>query len=146
MKAQILSRYERDDFTVVIQPAFTNIGLFTSTQPKTGKQVHLPPVLYLQSCHPYLQVPDYSFFAPDCLHPSQKLHGLMARALWNNMLTPLGLKATSWSRDPPFLCPSTSSPYLATRLNSNMTNITSMQEDYATYMHTVRTNRVQCYV
>jgi len=122
-------RYERDDFTVVIQPAFTNIGLFTSPDKKTGKQV-----------------PDYSYFAPDCLHPSQKLHGLMARALWNNMLTPLGRKSTSWSRDPPFLCPSTSSPYLATRLNSNMANITSMEKDYAVYMQTVRANRIKCYV
>jgi len=140
-------RYERDDFTVVIQPAFTNIGLFTSPDKKTGKQVKpyhhfvLDTILNL-----FLQVPDYSYFAPDCLHPSQKLHGLMARALWNNMLTPLGRKSTSWSRDPPFLCPSTSSPYLATRLNSNMANITSMEEDYAVYMQTVRANRIKCYV
>ena len=70
----------------------------------------------------------------------------MARALWNNMLTPIGLKATSWSRDPPFLCPSTSSPYLATRLNSYMSNITSMQEDYGAYMKAIRANRVTCYI
>ena len=25
------------------------------------------------------KVVDYTYFAPDCLHPSQKLHGLMAR-------------------------------------------------------------------
>ena len=70
----------------------------------------------------------------------------MARALWNNMLTPIGLKSTSWSRDPPFLCPSSSSPYLATRLNSNMSNISSMQEDYGAYMKAVRADRVTCYI
>ena len=70
----------------------------------------------------------------------------MARALWNNLLTPIGLKATSWSRDPPFLCPTASSPYLATRLNSNMANITSMEEDYANYMQAVRDQKVKCYV
>lgn len=122
-------RYERDDFTVVIQPAFTEIGLFTNKSPKTGKQV-----------------PDYSFFAPDCLHPSQKLHSLMARALWNNMLSPVGQKATSWSRDPPFLCPSTSSPYLATRLNSASADVPAMQSDYAAYMEAVTSNRVTCYI
>ena len=40
---------------------------------------------------------------------------MYARALWNNMLSPLGSKATSWSKDPPFLCPSPQSPFLATR-------------------------------
>ena len=30
-------------------------------------------------------VNDYSYFAPDCLHPSQKLHGLMAR--WDTLDT-----------------------------------------------------------
>ena len=43
------------------------------------------------------------------------------------------------TRDPPFLCRSTSPPYLTTRLNSNMVNITSMQEDYGDYMKAIRT-------
>lgn len=30
--------------------------------------------------------PDRSFFAADCFHLSQKSQGLMARALWNNMV------------------------------------------------------------
>ena len=63
-------RFDREDFTVVVQPAFTNIGLFRLAGGTT----------------------DYSYFAPDCLHPSQKLHGLMARALWNNLLSPEGEK------------------------------------------------------
>ena len=39
------------------------------------------------------------------------------RALWNNMLQPLGQKTTGWSREPPLLCPTPASPYLATRLD-----------------------------
>merc|ERR1711874_388715 len=116
--------YERDNFTVVLQPAFTQIRLFTKAGATPGQQAT-----------------DYSFFAPDCLHPSQKLHSLMARALWNNMLTPVGKKATSWSRDPPFLCPSISSPYLSTRLNSKSANLSSMQKDYEEYMEGVRSDK-----
>jgi len=122
-------RYEQNDFTVVIQPAFTNIQLFKRKDKITGRQVT-----------------DYSFFAPDCLHPSQKLHGLMARALWNNMLSPVGKKATSWSRDPPFLCPSSESPFLATRLNSNSNYIFSMENDYSNYMNEVIARNVSCYI
>ena len=36
---QHLTRHERDNFTVVIQPAFTEIGLFYTPEPKTGRQV-----------------------------------------------------------------------------------------------------------
>ena len=32
-------RYEREDFTVVLQPAFTNLELFTTVDARTGKQV-----------------------------------------------------------------------------------------------------------
>ena len=56
-------RYERETFTAVVQPAFTDLDLFYK-QPRDLGQT--PPV-------------DYSYFAPDCLHPSQKLHALMAR-------------------------------------------------------------------
>lgn len=36
--------------------------------------------------------PDRSYFSPDCFHLSQKAHTVMARSLWNNMVTfaPLG--------------------------------------------------------
>lgn len=30
--------------------------------------------------------PDVSFFAPDCLHPNQKFHSQLSRALWVNMV------------------------------------------------------------
>ena len=58
-----IPRYERDNFTVVLQPAFTDLDLFYKRPRDLGQR---PPV-------------DYSYFAPDCLHPSQKLHSLMAR-------------------------------------------------------------------
>lgn len=29
---------------------------------------------------------DMSFFAPDCIHPSQKFHSQLSRALWVNMV------------------------------------------------------------
>jgi len=123
------NRYEKDDFTVVIQPAFTRINLFTKFSRKYNKQI-----------------PDLTYFGPDCLHPSQKLHALMARALWNNMLSPEGSKQMSWSRSPPFLCPTPSSPYLATRLNSNSINTTDMSSDFAKYMRVVVQKRLKCYI
>jgi len=121
-------RFERNDFTVVTQPAFTNFKLFTKLDEKNQK------------------VTDYSYFAPDCMHPSQKLHGLMARSLWNNMLTPLGRKETVLSKDPPLLCPTPSSPYLATRLNSWMANTTQMKTDYDNYMTEVHRNNIKCFI
>jgi len=122
-------RYETKDFTVVIQPAFTELDLFKRFDKKSQRQVN-----------------DYSFFAPDCLHPSQKLHGLMARALWNNMLSPMGTKATSWSNEPPFLCPTPTSPYLSTRINSATMDTMSMEKDYWGYMREVSRQRVKCYI
>uniref|UniRef100_A0A3B3QLG3 Si:ch211-214p16.3 n=1 Tax=Paramormyrops kingsleyae TaxID=1676925 RepID=A0A3B3QLG3_9TELE len=64
-------RYDtHSNFTVVVQPFFREVVL------------------------PLLEDgrPDRSFFASDCFHLSQKSHSLMARALWNNMLEPLGNK------------------------------------------------------
>ena len=89
---------------------------------------------------------DYSYFAPDCLHPSQKLHALMARALWNNLLQPVDKKTTGWTRDPPLLCPTSSSPYLSTRKNSQMMNMTVAKEDYVSYLQTVRQFKIGCYM
>ncbi|XP_044910691.1 phospholipase B1, membrane-associated isoform X2 [Felis catus] len=60
-------RYDtREDFSVVLQPFFRNIRL---------------PVL----ADGHL---DISFFAPDCIHPSQKFHSQLSRALWANMNEP----------------------------------------------------------
>ncbi|KAL6105433.1 plb1 [Pungitius sinensis] len=67
--------------------------------------------------------PDRSYFSPDCFHLSQKAHTLMARALWNNMLEPVGNKTVTQD----FLsgidlkCPSKTNPFFRTAINSNYT-------------------------
>ncbi|XP_031436627.1 phospholipase B1, membrane-associated isoform X1 [Clupea harengus] len=90
-----------DNFTVVLQPFFREVVL------------------------PLLEDgrPDRSFFSPDCFHLSQKAHSLMARALWNNMLEPVGNKTSTYdfSAGLSLQCPSESSPYLRTYRNSNHT-------------------------
>lgn len=50
---------------------------------------------------------DMSFFAPDCIHPSQKFHSQLSRALWVNMLEPLGRKTDTLdlTADIPLSCP-----------------------------------------
>ncbi|XP_068433215.1 phospholipase B1, membrane-associated-like [Clinocottus analis] len=94
------NRYDtRSDFTVVIQPLLRKIIV-----PK------LPDGRA-----------DRSFFSADCFHLSQKAQTLMARALWNNMLEPLGNKTTSqdFSLDTDLKCPTKTSPYIRTFNNSN---------------------------
>uniref|UniRef100_A0A8D0GG96 Phospholipase B1, membrane-associated n=1 Tax=Sphenodon punctatus TaxID=8508 RepID=A0A8D0GG96_SPHPU len=62
-------RYDtRENFTVVLQPFLQNIKLSLL---QDGR-------------------PDISFFAPDCLHLSQKSHSQFSRALWN--IAELGMR------------------------------------------------------
>ncbi|XP_016065561.1 PREDICTED: phospholipase B1, membrane-associated [Miniopterus natalensis] len=92
-------RYDtKDDFTVVVQPFFENVNI-----PKTEEGV-----------------PDSSYFAPDCFHFSKKTHGHAATALWNNMLEPIGQKATQhdFQSDINITCPSQVELYLSTFKNS----------------------------
>ncbi|XP_018599077.2 phospholipase B1, membrane-associated-like [Scleropages formosus] len=94
-------RYDtHSNFTVVLQPFFREITV---------------PLLDGR--------PDRSFFTPDCFHLSQKSHTLMARALWNNMLEPVGNKTHSEVFTSAFSlkCPTKTSPYLRTYQNSNYT-------------------------
>jgi len=89
-------RYDtRPDFTVVAQPFFRN-----SKPPRrvNGKF-------------------DLKYFAPDCFHFSARGHAESARALWNNMLQPVGRKSSSWQLDGKFYCPTSRRPYLATNKN-----------------------------
>uniref|UniRef100_A0ABM5FPN6 Phospholipase B1, membrane-associated n=1 Tax=Pogona vitticeps TaxID=103695 RepID=A0ABM5FPN6_9SAUR len=92
----------REDFTVVLQPFLRTITL------------------------PLLQdgYPDFTFFAPDCFHLSQKSHSQLSRALWNNMLQPLGKKALSFSfaDNITLICPTLHQPFLGTYKNSNGTH------------------------
>ncbi|XP_048155569.1 phospholipase B1, membrane-associated [Corvus hawaiiensis] len=95
-------RYDtKDDFTVVMQPFMTNMEM-----PKTQEGS-----------------PDSSYFAPDCFHFSQKAHSQVARALWNNMLEPVGEKTDSQPIEDEIVlkCPSEAQPFLRTYKNSNYT-------------------------
>ncbi|XP_072313550.1 phospholipase B1, membrane-associated [Eucyclogobius newberryi] len=95
-------RYDtHQNFTVVLQPFL--------------REVFLPK---LQDGRP-----DRSYFSPDCFHLSQKAHTLMARALWNNMLEPVGNKTYTqdFTVGIDLKCPSESSPFIRTALNSNYT-------------------------
>ncbi|XP_068108269.1 phospholipase B1, membrane-associated-like isoform X2 [Hyperolius riggenbachi] len=89
-------RYDgKRDFAVVLQPFLQNM------QPPTDPEGGI----------------DYSFFTPDCFHPTMKAHEQMAKALWNNMLQPRGEKSllNSFSEDVQLLCPSQEHPYIYTR-------------------------------
>ncbi|XP_076023366.1 phospholipase B1, membrane-associated-like [Genypterus blacodes] len=96
------SRYNtRPDFTVVTQPFFRDIIV-----------PNLPDGR-----------PDRSYFSADCFHLSQKAHTQMARALWNNMLEPLGNKTAlqDFTSQISLKCPSKTSPYIRTYNNSDYT-------------------------
>ncbi|XP_039605816.1 phospholipase B1, membrane-associated [Polypterus senegalus] len=93
-------RYDTsDDFTVVLQPFFRDVP---TPLTEDGR-------------------PDRSFFSADCFHLSQKSHSQMARALWNNMLQPVGHKSElkNLSESVPLSCPSQDEPFLRTYKNSN---------------------------
>nr|XP_057947324.1 phospholipase B1, membrane-associated [Doryrhamphus excisus] len=95
-------RYDtHDNFTVVLQPFFREVFLPTL---EDGR-------------------PDRSYFTPDCFHLSQRAHTLMARALWNNMLEPVGNKTFTQDFMAGFdlKCPSQAVPFFRTAANSNYT-------------------------
>uniref|UniRef100_UPI00398EC5B8 phospholipase B1, membrane-associated n=1 Tax=Pristiophorus japonicus TaxID=55135 RepID=UPI00398EC5B8 len=95
-------RYDtRKDFTVVLQPFLRRIEI---------------PIL--ENGHP-----DASFFAPDCFHLSRKFHTQMSRALWNNILQPVGEKSDfqDVTANISLSCPSQAQPFLRTFKNSNYT-------------------------
>ncbi|XP_038074942.1 phospholipase B1, membrane-associated-like [Patiria miniata] len=86
---------DKEDFTVVYQPF-----LHESKIPTLGVD------------------DDLSFMAPDCFHFSAKGHAETGKSLWNNMVQPVGSKATAWVLDGPFTCPTEESPFLYTNVNS----------------------------
>jgi len=91
-------RYDtRDDFTVVLQPFFENTPIPLSSS-GNGEA-------------------DLTYFSPDCFHFSGKAHAEAAEALWMNMLEGEGQKSTSWRLGRDVSCPSSTNPYLRTRLN-----------------------------
>ncbi|CAF1549916.1 unnamed protein product, partial [Didymodactylos carnosus] len=48
---------------------------------------------------------DFSYFAPDCFHFSQKGHEAAAVELWNNMMEKDGSKTTIWNLADTLHCP-----------------------------------------
>jgi len=101
-------RYDtRDDFTVVLQPFFTQ-----TTIPETSTGLV-----------------DQSYFAPDCFHFSGKAHAASALALWNSMIEPVGDKKTRWAPGESFECPSKDMPYLYTSKNSKKAKKESSSEE-----------------
>ncbi|KAK6645403.1 hypothetical protein RUM43_001680 [Polyplax serrata] len=96
-----MSKFDSNDFTVVLQPFFLG-----APSPDNVNTI-------------FGQAPDLSLFAPDCFHFSQKSNALVANALWNNMLEPVGNKTRGWQPlMERFLCPTENAPYFFTRRNS----------------------------
>ncbi|XP_071962890.1 phospholipase B1, membrane-associated-like [Antedon mediterranea] len=86
----------KEDFTAISQP------FFTKTDPPVDENGN----------------PDFSFFAPDCFHFSSKGHSAGAGELWNNMMTPVGQKRTTWQPFSDLICPTKEHPYIFTNVNS----------------------------
>lgn len=93
-------RYEKDDFTVVLQPFMKNMS-----PPKNEQGAY-----------------DLTYFAPDCFHLSTKGHATVALELWNNMFEKVGSKSDTWIQFQPnrsIKCPSIDEPFIFTSKNSN---------------------------
>ncbi|KAK3108324.1 hypothetical protein FSP39_005629, partial [Pinctada imbricata] len=85
-KLVLSGRYDtRDDFTVVLQPFFTN------TAPPLNNRGAI----------------DLSFFSPDCFHFSEKGQFAAGLSLWNNMMEPPAYKKKEWHLYSNFHCPLT---------------------------------------
>ncbi|XP_063239303.1 phospholipase B1, membrane-associated-like [Bacillus rossius redtenbacheri] len=95
---------KKKDFTVVMQP-FTVDSQFIEKETPHGT------------------VTDFSYFAADCFHFSQKSHAKSANSLWNNLLEPVGKKTTAWDKPfRTFKCPTPEQPYFYTSENSGAQN------------------------
>jgi phospholipase B1 len=105
----------RDDFTVVIQPHMRD----------------QKPFVYENGTW------DMTFFAPDCFHPSRKMHFFMAYGVWNTMLTPVQDKVFELPQEdePEFVCPSEERPYIFTNKNSEDVRNKKMTADKETPAH-----------
>uniref|UniRef100_A0A8R1USB4 Phospholipase B1, membrane-associated n=1 Tax=Pristionchus pacificus TaxID=54126 RepID=A0A8R1USB4_PRIPA len=110
-----------DDFTLIIQPffegvkdvgrnvTFSSYTLFTKLTRMSSKLCSQPD-----------GTPNMDFFAPDCFHFAAYGHAITARALWNNMMQPVGSKTTANFTDngEPLLCPEPTCPFIRTTKNS----------------------------
>lgn len=60
----------------------------------------------------------------------------VARAVWNNLLLPIGNKSLNFEVEGPFLCPTKSFPYITTSLNSHEKRRTDFAKEMASdYNH-----------
>jgi phospholipase B1 len=92
--------FEKDDFTLVIQPFF--------------EDDIIPPELPDGSI-------DLDFFAADCFHFSQFGHAAVSKYLWNNLMQPVGQKsrkANLSDYDFDISCPDPNCPFIRTTKNS----------------------------
>lgn len=86
----------KTDFTVVFQPFGVNATVFVDDR-----------------------LPDLGIMATDCVHFSQKGHAVMANALWNNMMQPIGKKSIGLKPlFEEFECPTDEHPFIKTYFNS----------------------------
>lgn len=91
------------DFAVVIQPFVSNSRAdkfpieFLSTVSSQNAHTRYIPLYTNTHCSQL-----------DCFHPSLIAHQNMAKALWNNMITPAAQKKTTFDFVEPFACPTNS--------------------------------------
>ena len=83
-----------NDFTVVLQPFFTEISLPIGPSDYT----------------------DLSTLAVDCFHFSPSGGRIAAVNLWNNMFQDVGEKTEAYDHNPAILCPTNEKPYTRTSL------------------------------
>uniref|UniRef100_A0A914UN84 Phospholipase B1, membrane-associated n=1 Tax=Plectus sambesii TaxID=2011161 RepID=A0A914UN84_9BILA len=100
-KFEELEEYQSDDqFVVTVAPAL--------------EQADLP----LNAA----KEPDLAYLAPDCFHPSQLGHSIMAKQVWNNMFEPFGDKTTEFDNSYPvsisLKCPQPDCPFIRTAMNT----------------------------
>jgi phospholipase B1 len=62
--------------------------------------------------------PDFSYFAPDCFHFSEKGHQAAAIELWNSVMTPHHARNDKWTIGQAIKCPTLTSPHFFTYKNS----------------------------
>jgi len=98
LSLQTSGKFEKEDFTLVIQPFFN--------------EIRNPP---MQNGHVML-----SLFCPDCFHFAQLGHAHVATWLWKNIMEPVGSKTimADLSTPPPLACPDTTCPFIRTVQNS----------------------------
>ncbi|CAI2357855.1 unnamed protein product [Caenorhabditis sp. 36 PRJEB53466] len=99
MQMQTSGRFEKDDFTLVVQPFLSNTTEPSRINGEFNKE----------------------FFAPDCFHFSQWGHALIASHLWSNIIEPVGYKSTTVNLTIPALplsCPEKNCPFFRTPKNS----------------------------